>query len=200
MERPAAADTAGAERPVERAAADEAALDDLAACATATVPAFARVRVTVWAPPDVAEHFRDVVERVGELLGPEADVGQCVTWMLRRFAEVHWNLAVEKLMRRHALLDEGGWLCSAPHCRRRRHLEEHHVRFRSHGGSDAPSNRAPACWGCHHVVIHGGKMRVSGTAPDDLLFVVGEGPWKRAYRNDVRVPLDVEAGAEILDN
>jgi hypothetical protein len=149
-----------------------------------------RVRVTTWVPKDVAEHFGAVGARVRGVLGPLADAGACLTWMLRRFAAVHWNDEVAKLVRRHEVQELAGWLCASPHCRARSRFEEHHVVWRSHGGFDEIANLANECWGCHHRLIHENRMTVTGRAPDDLLHVLGTGPHRQAYRNEMRVPLE----------
>jgi len=49
------------------------------------------------------------------------------------------------------------------------HLEVHHIKHREHGGSNDPSNLCVLCSGCH-ARHHDGALRVSGTAPDHLVF------------------------------
>jgi hypothetical protein len=157
---------------------------------TAFGPSWRRTWVTTLAPRDVADHFDAMVGRVRCVIGPNADGGKCLTWMLRRFAETHWNDEVAALMRRHEVQELAGWLCASPHCRARSRFEEHHVVWRSRGGSDERENLANECWGCHHRLIHENRMTVTGKAPDDLLHVLGTGARRQAYRNEMRVPLD----------
>jgi len=43
-----------------------------------------------------------------------------------------------------------GWRCAVPACTARRGLHDHHLVFRSHGGSNARENRITVCaW--HHL-------------------------------------------------
>ncbi len=59
--------------------------------------------------------------------------------------------------------------CSVPGCRSRRHLDVHHVIFRSRGGTHAMSNLAVLCGG-HHDHVHAGRLEITGRAPDGLVF------------------------------
>jgi hypothetical protein len=38
--------------------------------------------------------------------------------------------------------------------------------------------------------VHAGHVEIRGTAPDDLTFLLGHAPWRRAYRNEVEMPID----------
>jgi 5-methylcytosine-specific restriction endonuclease McrA len=74
----------------------------------------------------------------------------------------------------------------APGCTSRRNLEEHHVRYRSRGGSDDESNRVVLCRFHHQQGEHGGAVRVRGRAPLGLTWRLGPedaGAW---YRNEKR--------------
>jgi 5-methylcytosine-specific restriction endonuclease McrA len=59
--------------------------------------------------------------------------------------------------------------CQTPGCRSAMHLEVHHIVHREHGGSHDPSNLVVLCSGCHQR-HHDGALRVTGTAPDHLVF------------------------------
>jgi len=59
--------------------------------------------------------------------------------------------------------------CAVPGCRSRRHLDIHHVIFRSHGGTHAMGNLVLLCAG-HHEHVHEGRLAITGCAPDDLVF------------------------------
>ena len=58
----------------------------------------------------------------------------------------------------------------------RRSLHDHHVTFRSAGGSDDPGNRITLCAFHHLRCVHAGRMRVRGHAPDGLVFELGLRP------------------------
>ena len=59
------------------------------------------------------------------------------------------------------------WRCASPVCRSRS-VTPHHVRFRSHGGGDEPTNVISLCETCHLELVHGGRLTVSGLAPASL--------------------------------
>jgi hypothetical protein len=53
--------------------------------------------------------------------------------------------------------------CTSPVCNRR-DVTPHHIKFRSAGGSDDAGNLTSPCVWCHLHGIHGGRIRVLGTA------------------------------------
>ncbi|HEY8494206.1 MAG TPA: hypothetical protein VIN04_09960 [Myxococcota bacterium] len=69
-----------------------------------------------------------------------------------------------------------GYRCAVPGCSSRRNLHDHHVRFRSAGGSDAPDNRITLCAFHHLRCLHAHRMRVRGRAPGGLVFELGVRP------------------------
>ena len=73
--------------------------------------------------------------------------------------------------RRAVTRDRG--LCQVPGCSRPA-CHAHHVQFRSRGGSDDTSNLVGVCVVHHLACIHRGWVRVSGIAPDDLEWEMGE--------------------------
>jgi hypothetical protein len=166
-------------------------LDQLMAHVALDEPWHRRYRdVTVWARPEVAAHFDDMLRRVRMVRGSHADVGACVEFMLEAFAASWLRHDTEPKRREQRVLDRDGRTCTIPGCRRRHGLEAHHARFRSQGGSDEESNLVAACTPCHHHGVHEGHVEIRGTAPDRLTCVLGHGPWRRAYRNEVEVPVD----------
>jgi hypothetical protein len=80
-----------------------------------------------------------------------------------------------------------GYRCTAPGCTARGTIEEHHVVFRSRGGSDAPDNRIALC-AAHHAALHEhGTLAVAGRAPLGLTWRVGTAPAGRRYRCERRL-------------
>ena len=59
--------------------------------------------------------------------------------------------------------------CATPWCRSKKFLDLHHVIPRGAGGSHVPSNLISQCGFCHRKV-HDGLLRITGTAPDHLVF------------------------------
>jgi hypothetical protein len=78
-----------------------------------------------------------------------------------------------KVPARHRVLARDGWRCAAPGCTSMQNLHDHHVRFRSAGGSDAPENRVTLCAFHHLRGVHAGRVRCTGRAPDGLRWQLG---------------------------
>jgi hypothetical protein len=80
-----------------------------------------------------------------------------------------------------------GWRCTAPGCTSRRNLEDHHIEFRSRGGSDDPSNRTCSCSFHHQRGVHGSLASCRGTAPLGIVWRIGRPEVAVAYRNELRL-------------
>jgi hypothetical protein len=80
----------------------------------------------------------------------------------------------EKLPR-HAdpIFGRDGWRCAVPACEARGNLHDHHLQFRSLGGTNAQENRVTVCAWHHLRGIHAGLVRVSGTAPTAIRWELG---------------------------
>ncbi len=76
--------------------------------------------------------------------------------------------SVTERMRKQILARDGN-RCVVPGCRSARHLDAHHIIFRSLGGPHALWNLCALCSG-HHAALHDGKLSITGRAPD-LVFV-----------------------------
>lgn len=74
------------------------------------------------------------------------------------------------------VFERDGWRCTAPACSSRRDLQDHHILFRSRGGSDALENRTTLCPFHHLRGIHAGRVRAQGRAPDAITWELGVRP------------------------
>jgi len=103
-----------------------------------------------------------------------------------------WDPQGGKIPARHEVFARDGWRCAAPGCTSMRNLHDHHVRFRSAGGSDALANRVTLCAFHHLRGVHSGLLRCVGRAPDGLRWELGIRPGvtpRLAYRSgDIRIP------------
>jgi hypothetical protein len=81
------------------------------------------------------------------------------TWGVR--ADPAWR-------RRYRIFERDGWRCRVPGCTSRRHLQVHHIDFRSHGGTDDDANLAVLCAAHHLQGIHRNRLRCHAL-PDGLL-------------------------------
>jgi 5-methylcytosine-specific restriction endonuclease McrA len=88
---------------------------------------------------------------------------------------------------RDAIYIREGWRCAAPGCTSRRNLEDHHVVYRSRGGSDALSNRICLCRFHHQLGEHGELAACSGSAPLAMTWRLGRAGIGGRYRNELRL-------------
>jgi len=125
-----------------------------------------RPEIDFWAPPSVARLFLAMVVRVGLERLLDHAIG---TWLA--LAQPGYG----DFERDH-------WRCTVPACTARRNLHGHHVWFRSHGGPDEAWNRTTLCAWHHQRGVHGGRIRITGRAPDALLFELGVGRFRSGDR------------------
>jgi hypothetical protein len=71
------------------------------------------------------------------------------------------------------IFERDGWRCAVPAYEARGNLHDHHIQFRSHGGSNARDNRVSVCVWHHLRGIHAGLVRASGTAPQSVRWDLG---------------------------
>jgi len=150
----------------------------------------------VWRlPPDVAALFHAVRETlrlrlVAERRRPTTDSE--VFEALLDGAMLAWTLREPGARRPDPVIERDGYRCAVPGCTSRANLHDHHIVYRSAGGSDAPANRVTLCAFHHQRCLHAGLLRVRGRAPDHLVFELGvraQAPPLVRYRSgDVAIP------------
>jgi len=84
-----------------------------------------------------------------------------------------WGALDGKVRRSHRVFARDGWRCVVPGCTSMRNLHDHHVVFRSAGGSDELANRVTLCAAHHLRGVHGESVRCLGRAPGALRFELG---------------------------
>jgi len=130
-------------------------------------------------PCEVAALFCAVRETVRSRLGAEGGRflgdGEVFDAMLE-CALLAWTLRDPRARRPDPVVERDGYRCAVPGCTSRRNLHDHHLRFRSAGGSGAPENRIALCAFHHQRCLHVGFMRIRGRAPDGLVFELGLRP------------------------
>ncbi|MEN8160869.1 MAG: hypothetical protein ABFS41_12420, partial [Myxococcota bacterium] len=87
-----------------------------------------------------------------------------------------WTLRDPGARRPDPVIERDGYACAVPGCTSRRNLHDHHVTFRSAGGSDAQANRITLCAFHHQHCLHAGLLGIRGRAPDGLVFELGLRP------------------------
>ncbi|MFQ5720116.1 MAG: HNH endonuclease [Acidobacteriota bacterium] len=86
------------------------------------------------------------------------------------------------------IYERDGWRCAAPGCTSRRHLESHHIVYRSHGGDrKSDDNQVCLCRFHHQQGEHGSRAAVRGVAPLGLVWRLGSPPVGRFFRNECRL-------------
>ncbi len=128
---------------------------------------------------DVARLLRAVLcsvrRRIERVTGRLPTRGEAFGVMLEH-ALGEWGALDPKVRREHAVFARDGWQCAVPGCTSMRNLHDHHIRFRSAGGSDDLENRVTLCAFHHLRGVHAGLLRCTGTAPYGLRFELGVQP------------------------
>jgi hypothetical protein len=134
-------------------------------------------RLLIQGPRDAVRLFRAVLCTVRRHL--ERRTGRCATrgealdaMLDHAFAE--WQPRRTRRERRaQRIYERDGWRCTVPGCTSYRNLQDHHIVFRSQGGSNGPANRTTLCAWHHLRGVHAGRVRCTGRAPDALHSELG---------------------------
>jgi hypothetical protein len=102
-----------------------------------------------------------------------------------------WGGYNVKIRAAHRVFARDGWRCTVPGCSSFRNLHDHHIVFRSMGGSNDLANRTTLCAWHHLRGVHGRRVRCVGTAPPALRFDLG-------LRQDARPLVSFGAGERLL--
>jgi hypothetical protein len=140
------------------------------------VRTFERERLFFSAPRDVARLFRAVLatmqRRIERREGRAASPSEALEAMLDH-ALAAWTGLAALHPREHFVFVRDGFRCGVPGCSSYRELQAHHIRWRSAGGGDEDGNLVTLCAFHHLRGIHAGTIRVTGRAPEELLFELG---------------------------
>jgi hypothetical protein len=107
--------------------------------------------------------------------------------LLEDYAETHDNPAGFPVRRWDPVYCRYGWICRVPHCTVRVGIEDHHLVYRSHNGTDELYNQVSLCPFHHRQGEHGDFMRCWGTAPDNIHWVMGAPEIATRYLNERRI-------------
>ena len=148
-------------------------------------------RISFWAPDPVIEDLNRFLDNVRERVGP-LPAWAALMILVREATDV-WK-QVDPTKRKPQfwrIFERDEHRCQTPACSKRADLHGHHVKFRSQGGSDDPSNLVSACYGHHQQGVHDGHLRCAGNANRILRWVFGprakRGGAFRTYYGDLRV-------------
>jgi hypothetical protein len=132
--------------------------------------------------------------------GREIGVGEALAEIADHFLEVWPADRLRKLSRsRRQVHRRCGGKCEVPGCSLpARH--EHHIHYRSRGGTDDPWNKVRLCVAHHLRGIHDGHLTVEGRAGERLVWHFGNGEiWVTEGDNDVRRADAAAAGCDGAD-
>ncbi len=157
-----------------RAAGDDRAhvgTEDSSAADASTSPGAAPYQIAVSLCPSCKRATKDAAGRSFDMAPSAVDQALCNAQFLGRVdadapARATRNVppAVARMIERR----DGG-RCVVPGCRSTRYIEVHHIHYWSRGGDHSPGNLACLCFG-HHAALHEGRLTITGTAPDQLVF------------------------------
>jgi len=126
-------------------------------------------------PRHTVELLADVLKVARALAKKPLPAGECFLWSVCHFLETWKSEEKERNTLRNRVMKRDLGYCQAPGCSRRA-AHVHHVEFRSHGGANSMENEIALCAAHHLVAIHEGYMRVTGKAPDGLVWEIGLKP------------------------
>jgi hypothetical protein len=137
--------------------------------------------IRLWGPRDTFETVSMAIvacQRMYRERGESISAGEALARMAD-YATAVWREEVKRERRRHQrkrreVMGRNGGYCAFPGCTRPAE-HDHHVRYRSRGGSDDASNRIPLCAAHHLRSIHRGWAEVSGRAGERLTWRFGSG-------------------------
>ena len=130
-------------------------------------------------PAEVVQLFKAVLctvrRRLETVEGRLPTEGQALGAMLDH-AISSWEALDGKVPARHRVFARDGWRCAVPGCTSMQNLHDHHIRFRSAGGSNEPANRVTLCAFHHLRGVHAARLRCVGWAPAGLTWQLGLRP------------------------
>jgi hypothetical protein len=128
----------------------------------------ARGQLDVRVPRRVASLLDAACRAAREVAGRWLTPEECLVRVAEHFIAT-WKGALKvRRTRGQKVLERDGW-CTVPGCSRPS-MQSHHVVFRSRGGSNDPTNQTGMCAAHHLHCLHRGWIRVSGRAPDALVW------------------------------
>lgn len=130
-------------------------------------------RISFSSEPAFASFWRESVAMCRAVEGRSLPEWACAERFVDAFFETWSATAPEEETLAQRVVARDGYRCTVPGCRNRSALQAHHVVWRSRGGSDEERNLTCACELCHLEGIHGGRIRVRGEAPHELVWELG---------------------------
>ncbi len=134
----------------------------------------ARRKFVVRMPVRVGRLLEAALRAVAEASVGSPGRGECLALAMAHFWTVWKPPPGRRATPSQKIRDRNGGWCTVPGCSRASG-QGHHLIFRSHGGGSGAGNTTGLCAPHHLRGIHGGRLRVSGTAPDHLVWELADG-------------------------
>ena len=135
-----------------------------------------RERISIWLPEETRADLDVAFREIRHRSGLAVPLWAVLTVLLAEATAVWETHDPQARPRGLKILRRDRYRCCVPGCRSRRGLEVHHIEFRSQGGTNDPGNLITLCHAHHQRILHEGKMRLTGTAPDRLIWTIEIGP------------------------
>ncbi len=120
-------------------------------------------------PRRVASLLRDAMRAARAASDRWLTPAECLERIAEHCIETWRDELRERNTPRNRVMARDRGLCQVPGCSRAAD-DVHHLVYRSRGGGDEDANQAALCKPHHLRAIHGGYLRVSGSAPDRLTW------------------------------
>jgi hypothetical protein len=133
-------------------------------------------KVKVFLPRSVAYLLDAAMETARRRVDVPLSDGECLAIIAAHFLRTYADVLKRRLsLSQRVRQRDGGW-CTAPGCSA--HSDDaHHIEFKSQGGHPtAMFNQTGGCK-CHHVCVHELGLRVTGKAPDELVWTLDGEPF-----------------------
>ena len=132
----------------------------------------ARSQFSFWMPASVASLLKGTFRALRSAAKRWMWAEQCLVALALHFVETYKHLLARAKTLQQRIRARDRHFCQVPGCSRPA-VHAHHIKPRSQGGSDEDWNLVSLCAAHHLNGIHGGRIRVTGRAPDGLVWEFG---------------------------
>jgi hypothetical protein len=132
----------------------------------------ARDEFEIWMPASVADLLKGTFRALRATAKRWMALKECVVALAEHFNATYQHLLDRAKTLARRVRARGKHFCQVPGCSRPA-MHAHHIIPRSQGGTDDEWNLVGLCIAHHLHGIHGGRIRVTGRAPDQLVWEFG---------------------------
>jgi len=129
----------------------------------------ARGEFNVWMPESIATLLKGTFRALRAAAKRWMWAEQCLVALAMHFIDVYQYLLAKAETLQRRIRSRDRYVCQVPGCSRGS-MHAHHIIPKSRGGTDDDWNLVSLCVSHHLNGIHGGRIRVSGRAPETLTW------------------------------